>query len=59
MSPFMSITISIVFILIITGYDDGFFGRLLFSIGVSFFIALPTSLVFGPISEKIVSRLVT
>ena len=58
MSLFMSITISIAFTLIMTGYDDGFFGRLLFSIAVSFVIALPTSLVFGPISAKIVSRLV-
>ncbi len=53
MSFGLGLFISLIFVMILTGLEDGFIFRWIKSFGMAFAIAFPTSLVFGPIAKKL------
>ena len=58
MSASLGLFISLIFVIILTGVNDGFFLRWAKSFAMAFIIAFPTSLIFGPIAQKIVNKIV-
>jgi len=58
MSFGLGLFISLIFVMMLTGLEDGFFLRWIKSFGMVFSIAFPTSLVFGPIARKLTSSIV-
>ena len=58
MSLSLGLFISLIFVMILTGLEDGFFLRWAKSFAVAFVIAFPTSLVFRPIAQKLTGMIV-
>lgn len=58
MSLSLGLFISLIFVMILTGLEDGFFLRWARSFGMAFTIAFPTSLAFGPIAQKLTNMLI-
>ena len=58
MSLSLGLFISLIFVMILTGLKDGFFLRWAKSFAMAFVIAFPTSLVFGPIAQKLTGTIV-
>ncbi len=58
MSMSLGLFISLIFVMILTGLDDGFFLRWAKSFAMAFTIAFPTSLVFGPVAQKLTNMMV-
>ena len=58
MSLGLGLFISLIFVMLLTGLEDGFIFRWLKSFGMAFAIAFPTSLIFGPIAKELTSKIV-
>ena len=58
MSLSLGLFISLIFVMILTGLEDGFFLRWAKYFGMAISIAFPTSLVFGPVAQKITNMIV-
>ena len=58
MSASLGLLISLIFVLLITGLNEGFFLRWAKSFTLAFVIAFPSSLTLAPLIQKLTSRIV-